>query len=79
MAKLIKLPDGPYIKADAVTSVGDVWENEYVSGWNYNVYYNNHLDEPNCYTVRLNEKFVKDEDKAKDWQSRFIETVNNNL
>ena len=77
MAKLIHLPNGKYIKADAIISVGEVWE-EY-GQWFYSICYNDNYGEVAFHTVKLNETFVKTEEKALAKQKSFVEMVNENL
>jgi len=76
MAKLISLPNGKYIKADTITSVGELWCDCGV--WKYTI---SHVEYEalHYHTVNLPETFVKTEIQAFTKQREFVEAVNNNL
>lgn len=78
MAKLIKLPDGKYIKADKIISVGEVWTCE-DNKWFYTICHLDNYETVAFHTVKLHETFMKTEEKALAKQRSFVEVVNENL
>lgn len=77
MAKLIHLPNGKYIKADKIISVGEVWED--CGQWFFSVCHLDNYDTVAFHTVKLHETFVTTEEKALARQQSFVAMVNENL
>lgn len=79
MSKLIKLPDGPYIKADKIVSIGEVWKEDHIDTWHYSICYYNINNDETFHVVNLNKTFVTTEDKAREKQKQFVDRLNEYL
>ena len=79
MARLIKLPGGKYVKADAIVSVGELWKEDHVDEWGYSVCYLDNDGNSAFHGVRIKQLGIPTEAKALDKQGYFVDTVNDNL
>ena len=77
MSKLVKLPNGPYIKADSIEKVGEVWDS--MGKWNYSISYRNQEGALSFHTVELNPDFIKEKADALCKQDLFVNKVNESL
>lgn len=77
MAKLINLPNGIYIKADKIISVGEAWNSN--DAWHYSICHLDAHGNVTFHTVDLHATFVNNEDKANSRRKDFVSMVNENL
>jgi hypothetical protein len=80
MAKLIKLPGGKYVKADAVISVGELWKEDHIDEWGYSICYLDNDGVKTFHVVKLAKNgFICNGERALAKQGNFVSNVNDNL
>jgi hypothetical protein len=76
-SKLIRLPNGPYIRTENIVSIGEPWD---IHGeWFYSICYVRADGEKDYYKVTLSPTFVKTEERAQDFIDSFVLRLNNLL
>ena len=79
MSKLIKLPDGPYIKADSVVSVGKILNNPMSDSLFYKIYYNDYISRMVLSHIVSFDMVNMTKDLVESHRTSFVEMVNDNL
>lgn len=75
-SKLIKLPDGPYIRVETIVSVGEPWDIR--DEWFYTISYLND-GVRDYHKVTLSPTFIKTKERAQVSVDSFAERLNNLL
>jgi hypothetical protein len=80
MSKLVKLPDGDWVRSSDILKIGKPYFNENIDCWQCSIAYKNTpYQDVTFHVFNLNKKFVRTEDKAIDWVNRYIDRFNEAL
>ena len=77
MSKLIRLPDGHYIRTESILSVGEPWESN--DEQFYTIYYIRGEGDRDFYKVTLSPTFFKTKERAQEAVDKFVDRLNNLL
>ena len=78
MNKLIKLPNGPYIRANQIVQIGEPFQDQETQKWNYSIAYNCALNDTIRFHTATLSVIINNVDSVRERIERFVNKINEN-